>query len=155
MKQQVYQTNAEYIEAMMKKFKLVDMREQYRDLILEAEASSMDYESFLIRLLAVEEEGKRGRRTDRLRKEACFEAAKRLEDIDYSFNQSLDKEKIEEAIKHFLETFKINEKNYYATYNMAKCYMDLKKYENALEWLVCKNGQRKREPFLPGDPTAV
>ena len=39
MKQQVYQTNAEYIEAMMKKFKLVDMREQYRDLILEAEAS--------------------------------------------------------------------------------------------------------------------
>jgi DNA replication protein DnaC len=96
MKQQVYQTNAEYIEAMMKKFKLVDMREQYRDLILEAEASSMDYESFLIRLLAVEEEGKRGRRTDRLRKEACFEAAKRLEDIDYGFNQTLDKDKIME-----------------------------------------------------------
>ena len=96
MKQQVYQTNAEYIEAMMKKFKLVDMREQYRDLILEAEASSMDYESFLIRRLAVEEEGKRGRRTDRLRKEACFEAAKRLEDIDYGFNQTLDKDKIME-----------------------------------------------------------
>ena len=96
MKQQVYQTNAEYIEAMMKKFKLVDMREQYRDLILEAEASSMDYESFLIRLLAVEEEGKRGRRTDRLRKEACFETAKRLEDIDYGFNQTLDKDKIME-----------------------------------------------------------
>ena len=96
MKQQVYQTNAEYIEAMMKKFKLVDMREQYRDLILEAEASSMDYESFLIRLLAVEEEGKRGRRTDRLRKEACFEATKRLEDIDYGFNQTLDKDKIME-----------------------------------------------------------
>ena len=96
MKQQVYQTNAEYIEAMMKKFKLVDMREQYRDLILEAEASSMDYESFLIRLLAVEEEGKRGRRTDRLRKEACFEGAKRLEDIDYGFNQTLDKDKIME-----------------------------------------------------------
>ena len=96
MKQQVYQTNAEYIEAMMKKFKLVDMREQYRDLILEAEASSMDYESFLIRRLAVEEEGKRGRRTDRLRREACFEAAKRLEDIDYGFNQTLDKDKIME-----------------------------------------------------------
>ena len=38
MKQQGYQTNAEYIEAMMKQFKLVDMREQYRDLILEAES---------------------------------------------------------------------------------------------------------------------
>ena len=47
MKQQTYRTNADYIESMMKQFKLVDMREQYRDLILEAESSSMDYESFL------------------------------------------------------------------------------------------------------------
>ncbi|MGN0415239.1 MAG: IS21-like element helper ATPase IstB [Agathobacter sp.] len=96
MKQQAYKTNAEYIESMMKQFKLVDMREQYRDLILEAEDSSMDYETFLVRLLAAEEEGKRGRRADKLRKEACFEAEKRLEDIDYSFNQSLDKDKITE-----------------------------------------------------------
>ena len=94
MKQQGYQTNAEYIEAMMKQFKLVDMREQYRDLILEAESSSMDYESFLVRLLSVEEDGKQSRRTDKLKKEACFESEKRLEDIDYSFNQSLDKDKI-------------------------------------------------------------
>ena len=28
MKQRVYETNAEYIESMMKQFKLVDMREQ-------------------------------------------------------------------------------------------------------------------------------
>lgn len=96
MKQQAYKTNAEYIESMMKQFKLVDMREQYRDLILEAEDSSMDYETFLVRLLAAEEEGKRGRRADKLRKEACFEAEKRLEDINYSFNQSLDKDKITE-----------------------------------------------------------
>lgn len=96
MKQQAYETNAEYIESMMKQFKLVDMREQYRDLILEAEDSSMDYETFLVRLLAAEEEGKRGRRADKLRKEACFEAEKRLEDINYSFNQSLDKDKITE-----------------------------------------------------------
>lgn len=96
MKQQNYATNAEYIEAMMKQFKLVDMREQFRDLILEAEASSMGYEDFLVRLLAVEEEGKHGRRTEKLRKEACFETEKRLEDIDYSFNQSLDRDKITE-----------------------------------------------------------
>ena len=81
---------------MMKQFKLVDMREQYRDLILEAESSAMDYESFLVRLLSVEEEGKRGRRTEKLRREACFEAEKRLEDIDYGFNQSLDRDKITE-----------------------------------------------------------
>ena len=34
-----YADDAEYIEAMMKRFKLVDMRLQYQDLILEAEAS--------------------------------------------------------------------------------------------------------------------
>ena len=96
MKRRTYQTNAEYIEAMMKQFKLVDMREQYRDLILEAESSSMDYESFLIRLLSVEEDGKRSRRTEKLQKEACFESGKGLEDIDYSFNHSLDKDKITE-----------------------------------------------------------
>lgn len=30
MRRQTYKSNAEYIEAMMKRFKLVDMREQYR-----------------------------------------------------------------------------------------------------------------------------
>ena len=90
------QTKAQYIEAMMKQFRLVDMREQYRDLILEAESSSMGYEDFLVRLLSVEEEGKHGRRTDKLRKKACFESNKVLEEIDYSFNQSLDRNKISE-----------------------------------------------------------
>lgn len=99
MNQQAYTTNAEYIEAMMKQFKLVDMREQFRDLILEAESTSMGYESFLVRLIAIEEEGKRDRRTEKLRKEACFESEKRLEDIDYSFNQSLDRDKITELGK--------------------------------------------------------
>ena len=96
MKGKTYRSNGEYIEAMMKKFKLVDMREQYWDLILEAESSSLSHEDFLMRLLSVEEEGKRGRRRDRLCKDAGFEAEKRLEDIDYSFNPALDRDKITE-----------------------------------------------------------
>lgn len=96
MKKKAYGTNAEYMESLMKQFKLVDMREHYRDLILEAESSSMGYEAFLLRLLTIEEEGKRERRRERLCREACFEAQKRLEDIDYSFNQSLDRDKITE-----------------------------------------------------------
>ena len=96
MKGKNYRSNGEYIEAMMKKFKLVDMREQYWDLILEAESSSLSHEDFLMRLLSVEEEGKRGRRRDRLCKDAGFEAEKRLEDIDYSFNPTLDRDKITE-----------------------------------------------------------
>lgn len=96
MRQQDVKTNAEYIKRMMKRFKLVDMREQYQDLILEAESSSMDYETFLVRLLAAEEEGKIRRRTEKLRREAGFESETRLEDIDYGFNQSLDQDKIME-----------------------------------------------------------
>ena len=96
MKRQAYHTDTEYIDAMMKQFKLVDMREQYRDLIAEAESSSMGYETFLVRLLETEEAGKHERRTEKLCKEACFENRKSLEDIDYSFNQSLDKDKITE-----------------------------------------------------------
>ena len=80
MKQQDVKTNAEYIKRMMKRFKLVDMREQYQDLILEAESTSMAYETFLVRLLAVEEEGKSRRRTEKLRREASFEFEKRLDD---------------------------------------------------------------------------
>lgn len=96
MKKQTYQTNAEYIESMMKQFKLVDMREQYRDLIREAESSNLGYEDFLVRLLSVEEAGKTDRRTEKLRKNAQFESEKNLEEIDYSFNRSLDREKITE-----------------------------------------------------------
>ena len=36
----------------------MDMREHYQDLIMEAEVSAMDYKSFLVRLLSVEEDGK-------------------------------------------------------------------------------------------------
>lgn len=47
-----------YADEMMKRFKLVDMREQYSDIIAEAEANSIGYMDFLLRLLSVEEEGK-------------------------------------------------------------------------------------------------
>lgn len=48
-----------YIETKMKQFKLVDMRQQYPDLIAEAEMTSMGYKDFLIRLLTVEDEGEK------------------------------------------------------------------------------------------------
>ena len=42
-----------YADEMMKRFKLVDMREQYSDIIEEAVSSSMGYMDFLVRLLSV------------------------------------------------------------------------------------------------------
>ena len=85
-----------YIEAKMKQFKLVDMRTQYRDIIQEAEQESLGYMDFLLRLLELEDSGKTSRRTEKLLVKAGFDSASSLEDIDYSFNPSLDKDKIDE-----------------------------------------------------------
>ena len=93
-----------YIEARMKQFKLVDMRQQYPDLIAEAEMTSMGYMDFLVRLLSVEEEGKNARRTGKLLGNAGFELSATLGEIDYDFNDTLDKEKIEALGRlHFLD----------------------------------------------------
>lgn len=85
-----------YIEEKMKQFKLVDMRNCYTDIIAEAEATSLGYMDFLIRLLSVEDEGKMNRRVANLIEKANFDSVSNLMDIDYSFNPSLDKARIEE-----------------------------------------------------------
>lgn len=93
-----------YADEMMRQFKLVDMREQYPDIIAEAEAEQLDYMDFLIRLLSVEEEGKKSRRQELLIEKANFDTFSSLNEIDYSFNHSLDKDRIEELGKlHFLQ----------------------------------------------------
>jgi DNA replication protein DnaC len=95
---------ASYVRAKMKQFKLVDMREQYGDIIAEAEKASLGYMDFLVRLLSVEEEGKMLRRSAMLLEKASFDSTVSLEDIDYSFNPSLNQAKIEELGKlHFLD----------------------------------------------------
>lgn len=84
-----------YIEKKMKQFKLVDMRSGYMDLINEAEQESLGYKDFLIRLLQMEENGKDSRRTEKLLSRAGFETSAALSDIDYGFNPSLEKDRIE------------------------------------------------------------
>lgn len=95
---------ATYIKEKMKQFKLVDMREQLQDIIAEAQQASLGYMDFLVRLLSAEEEGKAARRAKMLTGKANFDTPAALEDIDYSFNPSLDKSRIEELGKlHFLD----------------------------------------------------
>lgn len=102
--QTIIEDKEAYADALMKRFKLVDMREQYSDIIAEAEANKLDYMDFLIRLLSVEEEGKNARRQELLLEKANFDTFASLNDIDYSFNHTLDKVKIEELGKlHFLQ----------------------------------------------------
>ena len=85
-----------YVNEMMKRFKLVDIREQFLDIISEAEDSKMTYLDFLVELLTIEEQGKNNRREEKLVHEANFDKMSTLEDIDYSFNHSLDRNVIEE-----------------------------------------------------------
>ena len=102
---QLTDEKAAYIEAKLKQFKLVDMREQYSDIIREAEESSMDYLEFFMRLINAEDEGKSNRRTEKLLAKAGFNLPSRLDDIDYSFNASLDKGKIDDLGRlHFLKS---------------------------------------------------
>ena len=48
--------NDAYITDTMKRFKLVDMRERYPELIREAEQKQIGYKEFLINLLKAEAE---------------------------------------------------------------------------------------------------
>lgn len=100
----IVENKKSYADEMMKRFKLVDMREHYSDIIAEAKAAGLDYMDFLIRLLSIEEEGKNARRQERLLEQAHFDTCAALVDIDYGFNPSLDKDKIEELGRlHFLK----------------------------------------------------
>ena len=102
--QMIYDNPDIYIHEKMKQFRLVDMRKQYDELISEAEKEGLGYKDFLIRLLQTEDEGKTNRRQEKLLTQACFESGKRLSEIDYSFNPSLDRDRIEELGKlHFLQ----------------------------------------------------
>ena len=86
----------EYIHEQLKQFKLVDMRERYQEIINEAINEKLGYKDFLIRLIQIEEEGKRKRLEKKLILKAGFDFIKTLDDIEYSFNESINYQKIKE-----------------------------------------------------------
>jgi DNA replication protein DnaC len=98
--------NDKYINEQLKLFKLVDMRERYEEIISEAIDEKLGYKDFLIRLIQVEEEGKRKRLEEKLILKAGFDFIKTLDDIEYSFNDSINYQKIKE-----LGTLSFIEKN--------------------------------------------
>lgn len=98
--------NDKYINEQLKLFKLVDMRERYEEIISEAIDEKLGYKDFLIRLIQIEEEGKRKRLEERLILKAGFDFIKTLDDIEYSFNDSINYQKIKE-----LGTLSFIEKN--------------------------------------------
>lgn len=89
-------TSDEYIAAKLKEFRLPDIARHFNTLINEAKDKRLSYRDFLLQVIYAEDAGKVSRRQERLTKAAHFESTKRLDDIDYSFNPSLDKAKIDD-----------------------------------------------------------
>ncbi len=86
----------DYIQTQLKRFKLVDMRENGDEIIQDAITKNLGYKEFLIKLIQVEEEGKKRRLTEKLILKAGFNYLKTLDDIDYAFNDQIQHQKIRE-----------------------------------------------------------
>lgn len=86
----------QYIYSILKQFKLVDIRENYFDLIEEAKKGQLDYKQFLLHILQHEEEGKKRRMIAKLIREAHFEKEQSLDEYDFSFHNFQHMKKIQE-----------------------------------------------------------
>ena len=97
-------TEDRYIFTILKKFKMVDIRNNYDDLIEEAKNEKLDYKEFLIKLLKCEEIGKRKRMIARNIKIAGFNEENTIEAYDFAFHSYRHMAKIQELAKlSFLE----------------------------------------------------
>lgn len=86
----------EYIKNQLKSFKLVDIKENYQEIINQAIKDKLGYKEFLIKLIEIEEEGKKRRLAERLTLKAGFDFIKTLDEVEYSFNKSINYQKIKE-----------------------------------------------------------
>jgi len=96
MKKNISSNDDLYIQEQLKIFKLVDIRERYQELIDESISGKIGYKEFLIKLLKMEEEGKRKRLAERLVVKARFDLIKTLDEIEYDFNDTINYQKIRE-----------------------------------------------------------
>lgn len=89
-------THDNYIMEKMHKFKLVDMRERYNEIIEAAIQDKLGYKEFLVKLLQVEDEGKSRRLVEKHIRNANFEFIKTLDEIEYEFNETINYQKVKE-----------------------------------------------------------
>jgi len=89
-------TQDQYISSMFNRFKLIDMKERYQELINTAIEENSSYRDFLLKLLQTEEEGKTKRRIERNIKAANFEKQKTIAEYDFSFNGFQNMQKIKD-----------------------------------------------------------
>lgn len=105
VKDGIYINNAQ-IEDLLKKFKLLDIKERFEEEIQVAIEEKLSYREFLVNLLIIEEKGKKERRKERNIKAANFENIKTLQEFKFSFPKTINTAKIKD-----LETLIFLEKN--------------------------------------------
>ena len=86
----------QYIYKTLKRLKLVDIWNNYNDLIKEAKEEKLDYKRFLIKLIQYEEQGKQRRMVERYIKAAGFNKENTIENYDFTFHAYRHKTKIME-----------------------------------------------------------
>jgi len=89
-------TSRQYIDSMLKDFKMTDIRHQYDNLIRAATEKQLGYREFLAMLLRAEEIGRKNRRTQRNIRNARFEKIMTLDEYDYGFHQNANLKKIKD-----------------------------------------------------------
>ncbi|MBM7616352.1 IS21-like element helper ATPase IstB [Alkaliphilus hydrothermalis] len=85
-----------YLENLLKKFKLLDIRDKYEEEIQLAIEKNLSYREFLANLLMIEEMGKKERLKMRNVKAANFESLKTLDQFDFSFPKTINMAKIKD-----------------------------------------------------------
>lgn len=76
-----------YIQEMLRRFKLVDMREHYEEEIQKAIKNNLSYKEFLLNLIQLEELGKKTRLINRNIENAGFEKYHTFDNYDYTFHE--------------------------------------------------------------------
>lgn len=93
MKQSI-NTSPDYIKALLKQFKLLDIQLNYEAEIAYAIENKLGHREFLARLLSIEALGKKERNTERNIKAARFEGIRTLDGFDFKFPEKINESKI-------------------------------------------------------------
>ncbi|WP_243129226.1 IS21-like element helper ATPase IstB [Hathewaya massiliensis] len=97
-------TSRSYIDSALKRFKLLDIGENYEEVIKHAIENKLSYREFLSKLLELETEGKLNRLKERNIKNAKFEGIKTLETFDFNAEIKIEESKVRELYNiNFIE----------------------------------------------------
>lgn len=89
-------TSRAYIDSALRKFKLIDISENYEEIIEYAVQNKLSYREFLAQLLTIEIDGKLKRLTERNIKNARFEGIKTLDNFNFNAEINIEEQKVRE-----------------------------------------------------------